>query len=567
MSFTDLQTAVMSDRYLLKDRNGKLLESQWEEVAVRVGTAVAEGDEPWVRAAFIEMLRKMYFVPGGRILSAMGAHHDVTPYNCFVLPSPHDSRKGIIESLGQWIEVQSRGGGVGINFSSLRPSGAYVHGVNGTSSGPTNWMELFSVATHRVVQQGGSRRGAAMMILNDDHPDILNFIRAKRTPGILEGANLSVSISEKFMQAVEDNAMWDFRWNDEFYGVIPAQELWQEIIEAAWASGEPGVVFLDRANKASNSWYFEDYVATNPCAEKPMPPWGTCLLGSVNLKMHELHGKPDFEQLEQTSNLATRFLDNIIERAYYPFPEFENHQKTVRQTGIGTMGLADMLADCGVRYGGRQSLDMTEDIFRHIKNSSYIASAFLARDRGSFPQYESDKFMAGEFPKTLSMSAQKAIQDHGIRNCHLLSQAPTGTIAKLAGVTEGIEPYYSPDTYYQNRLGTTFHREAPENVDVFAHDLTPEEHVEMLVATQKHIDSAVSKTVNAPQSHTVEETGKVYQHAWRAGAKSVAYYRDQSRSIQVQTSKTMVDEDLEKQILNSPREAPCDEGLCEVTVS
>jgi len=304
----DLQTAVLEDRYTLKGREGEPLEHTWGEVATRTATATAEGDEPWVFNQFNEMLQGMYFIPAGRILASMGAPYDLTPYNCFVLPSPVDSRGGLVDSFGLWIEIQSRSGGVGMNFSTLRPRGTRVRGVNGTSSGAVNWMKPFSVVTSEVIQQGGSRRGAAMMILDDSHPDVLEFIDAKKEAGTLIGANLSVNISDHFMQAVEYDKQWDLHWDGTVYDTLPARELWEKIMQAAWASGEPGVVFLGRANKMSNSWYFENIIATNPCAEKPMAPWGCCLLGSVNLAKHVKNGQPDLDLIEQTVVIPSNIL-------------------------------------------------------------------------------------------------------------------------------------------------------------------------------------------------------------------------------------------------------------------
>ena len=529
----DLARAVLLDRYALR-KNGHAAEDTWSDVAKRVAWATAQGDRPEVEGLFREMLEEMYFLPGGRILAAMGAPYRISSMNCSVLPSPHDSRDGILNSLKDWVNIQALGCGVGINMSSLRPHGSPVKGVNGTSSGPLAWMELFSVATHRVVQQGGSRRGAAMLMLNDSHPDILSFIEAKNTPGILEGANLSVGVSEEFMEALAADASWDFRWNDAIFGSLPARELWSKIINSAWGSGEPGVVFMGRANKMSNSWYFAPLTATNPCAEKPMSDNGVCLLGSVNLARHVKNGYMDFPQLEATVALAVRFLDNVIDASIYPLHRMMISQKMIRQLGIGTMGLADALVACGLKYGSPEAISLTEEIFRTIKNAAYFASVSLAQERGSFPAYDRDKFLAGGFVKTLAPGLRDAIYQHGIRNCFLTSQAPTGSIGKVAGVWAGIEPYFDKVTRITNRLGTfEFHAPDSESL-VLANEVTPEQHIDMMAAAQRHIDSAVSKTVNAPSYHTVEDTGKVYDLAYERGAKSVAYYRDRSREAQVQ---------------------------------
>lgn len=523
--FTDLQTAVWQDRYRLEG------ESSWQDTAHRVCDYV--GDNPSERKEFYEVIEPMYFLPGGRNLFAMGNPAKVTPYNCFVLPSPEDSRSGIVDSLGQWIEIQARGGGVGINMSSLRPSGAVVAGVNGTSSGPLAWMELFSTATHRVIQQGGSRRGAAMLILDDSHPDIFDFIMAKRQPGILLGANLSVNVSDRLMEAVRTDSKWELSWKGELYRTIRARDLWSLIMESAWSSGEPGVVFLERANKESNSWYCETLVATNPCAEQPLGPFAVCLLGSINLAKFTNGTGWKVDELHRVTSVAVRFLDNVIDRAYYPLPESEIVQKRLRRLGIGTMGLADALIQMGIRYGSDEAVEATESVFRMINKMAYLTSANQAWIKGAFPDFDR-RWLESLFVRRMGTGFTYYAAENGIRNCFLTSQAPTGTIAKLANVWAGIEPYFDKDTFLTNRLGN--HQiSAPDSPYlVTANEVSPAQHIAMMAAAQRHVDSAVSKTVNAPKEHRVQDTEEVYQLAYDAGCKSVAYYRDKSRSTQVQ---------------------------------
>ena len=547
---TDLQLSVLSDRYALPG------ETSWPQVARRVANALADtGNE---RQEFFEVLEPMLFILGGRVLFAAGNTAQVTPYNCFVLPMPEDSRQGIMESLWQWVEVQARGGGVGINMSSLRPNGAPVRGVQGFSSGPIAWMELFSTATHRVIQQGGSRRGAAMLILNDNHPDIMAFIRAKMVPGVLLGANLSVNVSDKLIGAVKNDAEWQLTWEGSVYNTIRARDLWSMIIASTWASGEPGVVFLERANRMSNAQYCEELIATNPCAEQPMGAFGTCLLGAVNLaKFVKGNGDWDTSALHAVTNVATRMLDNVIDRAYYPLPETEIAQKRLRRLGIGTMGLADALVDMGLRYGEEDAVHATEDAFKNIKQAAYLTSAALAYNKGAFPAY-TDKWVESPFVRSMGAGYVRYAAEHGVRNCFLTSQAPTGTIAKLAGVWAGIEPFFAKETFFTNRLGN-FSMQAPDSpYTVLAQDVPVEGHIAMMAAAQRHVDSAVSKTVNAPEWHTLEDTDKAYQLAYDSGLKSLAYYRDKSRNTQVQW-------DNEKDALAAEREweATCNlTGVC-----
>lgn len=524
----DLQLSILSDRYALDG------ETTWQQVARRVADNIGEDGNQ--RQEFYEILEPMFFVPGGRVLFASGNPASVSAYNCVVLPMPDDSRGGIIDRLGQWVETQARGAGVGINMSSLRPRGALIRGVQGKSSGPLAWMELFSTATHRVIQQGGSRRGAAMLILNDNHPDIMEFVKAKMTPGILLGANLSVNVSDQLIGAAEEDMDWDLRWNGEVYLTIRARDLWNAIIQSAWASGEPGIVFLDRANLLSNSWYCEELIATNPCAEQPLGAYGACLLGSINLpKFVKSNGEWDSLHLWDVTAKAVKMLDNVIDHAHYPLGEIEIAQKRLRRIGIGTMGLADALLDMELRYGEPEAVEATSQVFKDIKASAYGESAEIAKVKGSFPAYD-ERWLNSAFVDRMSPKYKAKVAETGVRNCFLTSQAPTGTIAKLAGVWSGIEPYYGKTTYLANRLGV-HEVVAPDSPYlVTAGEISPEGHIDMMAAVQEHVDSAVSKTVNAPEDHTIEDTAKTYRLAFDMGLKSVAYYRDKSRETQVQWS-------------------------------
>ena len=320
-------------------------------------------------------MKNFKFVPGGRILSGAGTGYEVTYFNCFVIPSPKDSRGGILDSLKQLVEIQSRSGGVGLNLSSLRPRGARVKKVNGVSSGPVTWAGLFSYATHDVVQQGGSRRGATMLMLWDWHPDVEEFITVKQDLTKISGANLSVCVSDSFMEAVKKDLDWDLvypdlddpdydeKWNGELdewkalgkkvivYKTVKAKGLWDLICEAAWRSAEPGLHFLERSNKRSNTWWFEKLSATNPCGEQPLGPWAVCNLGALNLSAYVKEGEFDYEGFGKDVRVAMRFLDNVIDETYYFFPENEKSAKEIRRTGLGIMGLADALRFRGILTG------------------------------------------------------------------------------------------------------------------------------------------------------------------------------------------------------------------------
>jgi ribonucleoside-diphosphate reductase alpha chain len=535
----EIQKRIFLDRYSF---NGETEVSQaWE----RVARAVASGEanrKHW-EDKFLDLLYDFKYVPGGRILASMGTGTETTASNCYVIPSPEDSRSGIMHSLTEWVEIQSKGGGVGINMSTLRPRGAPVKGVNGTSSGPVNWSQVFAFVSHDVIIQGGSRRGAAMIMLDISHPDVYEFISAKKKPGVLEGCNISVCVSDDFMDALSRGDKWELRFNGTVYKTVDAQELWYEICKSAWESGEPGIYFLERANKEANSWYFERLIASNPCGEQPLGPYGACLLGAFNLtQFMNQDGTFNFEKLAEYTALAVRFNDNVIDLSNYPLPQCRDSQQSIRRMGIGIMGLADVLIAMGIRYGSAESVKFTEQVFRTIRDAAYAASVELAKERGPFPKFDAGLYLQGRYIARLPGDIRKDIARYGIRNCYLLTQAPTGTTSLLAGVNSGIEPYFDFEYLRKDRLGEydvrskwadMYSSDSRPDFLVTAHDVTPEEHVAVQAAVQAFVDSAVSKTVNAPNSQTIDEVVKLYTLAYDSGLKSIAYYRDGSRQSQV----------------------------------
>ncbi len=463
--------------------------------------------------------------------------------NCYVIPSPEDSRQGILDNLKVMTEIMARGGGVGINLSTLRPRGSYIKTVNGTASGPCSWAQLYSVATGDVIQQGGSRRGALMLMLDDTHPDVEEFITVKRKAGKIEHANLSVCISDKFMEAVKEDADWDLSWQGEVKKTIRARSLWDLICKSAWESAEPGMVFMDRYNKESNTWYYENIRCVNPCGEQGLPPFGVCNLGALNLSAFvNDEGQMDWERLAETSKVAMRFLDNVIDANEYFIEENRQAQLGTRRTGLGTMGLADALIKMKVAYGSEASVPLIERIYTTIRDASYEASADIAVEKGSFPSFDGEKYLQGQFIKRLPKALQKKIKEQGIRNAVLLTQAPTGTTSLLAGVSSGIEPVYDFAMVRRDRTGEhilyhpllqAWRDEHPNDPTpgyfVASNDLTPEEHVRVQAAIQHYTDSSISKTVNAPNNHTVEDVQRLYRLAYEMGCKGITYYRDGSR--------------------------------------
>lgn len=542
-----IRQKVFEDRYSLKDRNGVPVEKYPEQLWRRVADSIAsieptEEKRSYWAGRFYEAMSDFRFVPGGRILAGAGTGHKVTYYNCYVIPSPEDSRGGILDNLKIMTEIMARGGGVGVNLSTLRPRGSYIRTVNGTASGPCSWAQLYSVATGDVIQQGGSRRGALMLMLDDRHPDIEEFITVKRRPGMIEHANLSVCVSDAFMDAVSQDANWDLEWDGRIHKTIRARDLWQLICESAWASAEPGVVFMDRYQKQSNTWYYENIRCVNPCGEQGLPPWGVCNLGALNLAAFVRDGAMDYTTLGEQARVAIRFLDDVIDANDYFIEENREAQLGTRRTGLGTMGLADALIMMEQRYGSEESLGVIERIYETIRDAAYEASCAIAAEKGAFPRFDAEKYLQGEFIKHLPESIRGKIADHGIRNAVILTQAPTGTTSLLAGVSSGIEPVYDFAMVRRDRTGEHIlyhplyeqwrqHHPGEPNPSWFvkAADLSPEEHVRVQGLIQRFTDSSISKTVNAPNSHTVQEVDTLYRLAYELGCKGVTYYRDGSR--------------------------------------
>lgn len=558
------------DRYSLKDEEGNPTEQTPADMWARVARGIAQNEKKidrkkWEKE-FYRVMDDFKFVPAGRILSGAGTGYQVTYFNCFVIPSPKDSRHGILEALGQLVEIQARSGGVGLNMSSLRPKGARVKKVNGTSSGPVNWATLFSVATHDIVQQGGSRRGATMLMLWDWHPDIEEFITVKEDLTKINGANLSVCVSDGFMEAVKADGDWDLvypdltdpkydsKWDGEIdkwrkiggkvivHKTIKARYLWDLICTAAWRSAEPGLHFLERSNKRSNTWYFERLIATNPCGEQPLGAWAVCNLGAMNLAAYVKEGEFDYDNFSKDTKVAMRLLDNVIDLTYYFFKENEKSSKDIRRTGLGIMGLGDALIKMKLRYGAEESFPIIEKIFKTLRDSAYDASADLAREKGAFPMFDKKKYLKGYHVKALPKKLQDKITKQGIRNAVLLTIAPTGTTGLVAGVTSGIEPVYEFTFKRKWRGGeeTMYHplfdewrlaNPDAERPDYFAsaNDLTPLEHAKVQAIAQAYIDSSISKTVNAPNSHTIDDVKNLYMAAYDLGLKGVTYMRDGSR--------------------------------------
>jgi ribonucleoside-diphosphate reductase alpha chain len=587
---TGILREVKDNTYTIEDVNtGELVdvprtaieypeEQQPKEMWDRIAHALAGVEKPEkqqeVYEQFAYALNDFKLVGGGRVMAGAGTE-ELTLINCFVIPDPHDSRRGIFESVADMADIMARGGGVGVNLSSLRPKRAIVAGVNGHSSGSVSWGGVFSHVTG-LIEQGGSRRGALMLMIWDWHPDLLSFIRAKTQMGAITNANMSICISDAFMKAVKENGDWvtkfpvtshpayDTEWDGniqkweekgypvEIYHTYKAREIWNEIITSAWKSAEPGIVFMEYANYMSNSWYFNPLISTNPCGEQFLPKFGVCNLSAINLSKFYDEGKHDvdWDELAKITRIGVRFCDNVTTFTMYPLDQIvKNQVEDERRSGLGTMGLAELLIKLQIRYGSDESIEFLDRLYGFIAREAYIASAELAKEKGSFGKFNADYFLESGFMKHMLSEIpglEAIIRENGMRNVTVITQAPTGSSGTMAGTSTGIEPYFAFEYFRQGRLGTEKQyvpiaqewKESHPGEDlpewfVTAQDLSPEDHVRVQAAIQKWTDSAISKTANAPSEFTVEDTARLYELAYDLGCKGVTIYRDGSRDIQV----------------------------------
>ncbi|MGE5515595.1 MAG: adenosylcobalamin-dependent ribonucleoside-diphosphate reductase [Bacteroidota bacterium] len=538
-------------KYRFKTAEGepvdKTIEDTWRRIAQSL--AVVEKDSAVWADRFYDAMQDFKMLPAGRIISGAGTERRVTLFNCFVMGDIPDDMEGIFEHLKQAALTMQQGGGIGYDFSTIRPKGAPVKGVGADASGPLSFMDVWD-AMCKTIMSAGSRRGAMMATMRCDHPDIEAFIDAKREPGRLRMFNLSVLVTDAFMQAVKDNADWALVFDGSVFKSLPARELWDKIMRATYAYAEPGVIFIDRINRLNNLWYCETIHATNPCGEQPLPPYGVCLLGSINLAKlvanpFEADAHLDTERLHDLVRTAVRMMDNVIDVSRFPLPMHEAEAKSKRRIGLGITGLADALILCGARYGGKQAVKLTSAWMAAVRREAYLASVELAKEKGAFPLYDKEKYLAGENIKDLDADVQAAIAEHGIRNALLTSIAPTGTISLFAdNVSSGLEPVFSftytrqvlqPDgtrrqeevSDYAYRLFRRLKGENAElpNAFVDAQTLSPAEHVVMQAAVQKYIDSSISKTINVPESIGFEAFRDVYEKAYELGCKGCTTYR------------------------------------------
>ncbi len=537
-------------KYRFKAADGTARDVTVEDTWRRIARDLAqdEKDSAGWEDRFYAALEDFKFLPAGRITAGAGTARRVTLFNCFVMGTVPDSMGGIFDMLKEAALTMQQGGGIGYDFSTIRPKGADVLGVSADASGPLSFMDVWD-AMCRTIMSAGSRRGAMMATMRCDHPDVEDFIAAKSDPARLRMFNMSVLITDPFMDAVKADKPWELVFDGRVYRTIQARDLWDRIMQATYDFAEPGVIFIDRINAANNLNYCETIAATNPCGEQPLPPYGACLLGSIN--MARLVKDPfddaahlDLEALNGLVATAVRMMDNVVDVSKFPLPEqaFEAQQK--RRIGLGVTGLADALLMVGQRYGSDAATAQTENWLKEIARAAYLASVELAREKGAFPLFDAEAFLASGTMQQMDGDVCDAIRKHGIRNALLTSIAPTGTISLYAGnVSSGIEPVFAY-AYTRKVLQKDGTRTEEEVVDyavqmwrdlkgdaplpdyfVNAQTLAPLDHVKMQAAAQKWVDSSISKTINCPEDISFDAFKDVYMAAWDQGCKGCTTYR------------------------------------------
>jgi ribonucleoside-diphosphate reductase alpha chain len=563
-------------RFACADRSGdRSIEDSWRRVAAALAS-VEKRDRSAREESFYSILADFRFLPGGRILAGAGTALDVTLFNCFVMGSIEDSMEGICAGLREGTLTMQQGGGVGYDFSTLRPAGTPARRVGSMASGPVSFMRVWDSMCATLVSSA-HRRGAMMATLRCDHPDILDFIDAKRDARQLRNFNLSVLASDAFMRAIDADAPWPLvfpaaslggaasnpgrrivrrPWSGSPQPVdcivlneIPARSLWQRIMQANYDAAEPGVLFVDRINRENNLAYRETISATNPCGEIPLPPYGACNLGSLNLTRFVLEpftpsARVNFDALEKAAGTSVRMLNNVIDLSRFPLPSQAEQARGTRRVGLGISGLADALIMLGLHYAHADARQLAAEIMRRIRDSAYRASIALAQAGGPFPFFDRDAYLDSPFVQRLPAVIREAIFEHGIRNSHLTAIAPAGTISLLANnISSGIEPVF--DYRYRRRIRSkqgesrdfdtddyawrlwqrTRSGEALPDSFVTAYALSPRAHLEMQAALQPCVDSAVSKTINVPAGFEFSAFDQIYRDAWRLGLKGCTTFR------------------------------------------
>jgi ribonucleoside-diphosphate reductase alpha chain len=537
-------------KYRFKEADGTPLDGTVEDTWRRIARALAvvEKDLDHWESEFYGALEDFKFLPAGRITAGAGTARKVTLFNCFVMGTIPDSMGGIFDMLKEAALTMQQGGGIGYDFSTIRPKGALVTGVAADASGPLSFMDVWD-SMCRTIMSAGSRRGAMMATMRCDHPDIEDFITAKSDAARLRMFNVSVLVTDPFMEAVKANGPWDLVFDGKVYQTVKARDLWNKIMRSTYDYAEPGVIFIDRINKANNLGYCETIAATNPCGEQPLPPYGACLLGSINLarlvkEPFEADADLDIDELSKLVSTAVRMMDNVVDASEFPLQQQAQEAQAKRRIGLGVTGLADALLMTGLRYGSDEAARQTDRWLHGIARAAYLASVELAKEKGAFSLFEADPFLASDAMKQMDEDVRDQIRTHGIRNALLTSIAPTGTISLYAGnVSSGIEPVFAY-AYTRKVLQKDGTRTEEEVVDyavqmwrdkfgdadlpdyfVNAQTLAPMDHVKMQAAAQKWVDSSISKTINCPEDISFDDFQNVYMEAYETGCKGCTTYR------------------------------------------
>ena len=512
----------------------------FRDVCNRVASVITDNHDHF--KDFREILLGCEATLGGRGMAALGTTKRVTAYNCFVSGTIEDSLDGILERHREGAVTLRMGGGIGYDFSPIRPRGDQVRSLGSRASGPVSYIEMYN-AMGQTISSAGERRGAQMGILRSDHPDIEEFIHAKQNSSRLTCFNLSVAVTDKLMEAVMDGGPYDLEFEGRVYRTVDARTLWESIMRSTWDWAEPGVVFIDTINRMNNLGYCETIAATNPCSEQPLPPYGACLLGYVNLvKMLKPRHRPsvlegrwffDWQRLVHVVKTMVRAMDNVIEAAIYPLLNQEVQAKHTRRMGLGVMGTANCIEGLGFPYGSDGFVHQLDAIMRCIKETAYQTSADMAKEKGPFRRLDLEQYLKMPFILGLSAETRAAIAANGIRNSHLLTIAPTGTTAFcMDNVSPGIEPVFAVQE--QRRVKTPEGDQTYEVVDYgstigieprTAQDVSAEEHVRVLCAAQRHVDSSIAKTCNVSSEMDWTDFKEIYQMAWKGGAKGCSTFQ------------------------------------------
>ena len=573
--------SIWDMKYRLKEADGTPIDGTVEDTWRRIARSLAEveADPAHWEEMFYHALEDFKFLPAGRITAGAGTGRTVTLFNCFVMGTVPDSMGGIFDALKEAALTMQQGGGIGYDFSTIRPRGAEVRGVAADASGPLSFMDVWD-AMCRTIMSAGSRRGAMMATMRCDHPDIESFIEAKQDPARLRMFNLSVLVTDPFMAAVKADGPWELLFDGKVYKTVQARDLWNRIMRATYDFAEPGVIFIDRINAMNNLNYCETIAATNPCGEQPLPPYGACLLGSVNLAAlveapFTDKARIDPAKLDELVRLSVRMMDNVVDASRFPLPQQATEAQAKRRIGLGVTGLADALLMLGLRYGADDAVAQTDAWMRAIARASYLASVDLAREKGAFPLFDAEPFLASGNMQRMDEDVRAAVRAHGIRNALLTSIAPTGTISLYAGnVSSGIEPVFAY-AYTRKVLQKDGSRTEEEVVDaavrlwrethgdaplpdhfVNAQTLSPADHVRMQAAAQRWVDSSISKTINCPEDISFEDFADVYLQAWEMGCKGCTTYRPNAVTGSVLT----VSESSDKTPAEAPATTPADGG-------